>query len=112
MPPRLAAAGEEKIRILAELTRIRQICCDPSLLFEDYHGASAKREACIELIQSAMDGGHRMLIFSQFTSMLSLLEEGPAKRKALNTTRSLVAPPRKSAFHWCAHSMRARFRFS
>ncbi len=38
-------------------------------------GESAKREACMELVQSAMDGGHRMLIFSQFTSMLALLEE-------------------------------------
>ncbi len=67
--------GEDKIRILAELTRIRQICCDPSLLFENYQGESAKREACMELVQSAIDGGHRMLIFSQFTSMLALLEE-------------------------------------
>lgn len=67
--------GEDKIRILAELTRIRQICCDPSLLFENYQGESAKRTACMELVQSAMDGGHRMLIFSQFTSMLALLEE-------------------------------------
>ncbi len=67
--------GEDKIRILAELTKLRQICCDPSLLFENYHGASAKREACMDLINSAIDGGHRMLIFSQFTSMLALLEE-------------------------------------
>ena len=68
-------SGEEKIKILAELTRIRQICCDPSLLFENYHGESAKRAACMELVESAIDGGHRMLIFSQFTSMLALLEE-------------------------------------
>ncbi len=67
--------GEDKLRILAELTRIRQICCDPSLVLENYHGESAKREACLELIKSAIDGGHRMLIFSQFTSMLALLEE-------------------------------------
>ena len=67
--------GEDKIKILAELTKIRQICCDPSLLFEDYSGESAKRTACMDLVQSAMDGGHRMLIFSQFTSMLALLEE-------------------------------------
>jgi SNF2 family DNA or RNA helicase len=46
--------NRSKIEILAELTRIRQICCDPSLLFEDYHAASAKREACLELIQSAV----------------------------------------------------------
>ena len=63
-----------KIQILAELTRIRQICCDPSLLFENYRGGSAKREACIDLIRSAMEGEHRVLLFSQFTSMLALLE--------------------------------------
>ncbi len=68
-------AGEEKIKIFAELTRIRQICCDPSLLMENYSGESAKREACLELIQSAMEGGHRMLIFSQFVTMLELLEK-------------------------------------
>ncbi len=68
-------SGEDRIRIFAELMRIRQICCDPSLLFEDYAGGSAKREACIELIKTAMEAGHRMLVFSQFTSMLSLLEE-------------------------------------
>ena len=67
--------GEDKMRILAEITRLRQLCCDPSLLFEDYRGSSAKREACLELISSAMDGGHRMLVFSQFTSMLSLLAD-------------------------------------
>lgn len=38
-----------KIQVLAELTRIRQICCDPALCFEEYRGGSAKREACIEL---------------------------------------------------------------
>lgn len=61
------------MRILAEITRLRQICCDPSLIFENYYGTSAKRAACLDLIQSAIDGGHRMLVFSQFTSMLDLL---------------------------------------
>ena len=71
---RADGSGEDKVRIFAELTRIRQICCDPSLLLEDYSGGSAKRTACMELIQSAVGGGHRMLVFSQFTSMLALLE--------------------------------------
>ena len=72
----LAQTGkDDKIRVLAELTRIRQICCDPSLLLEDYKGGSAKRKACMELVETAIGGGHRMLIFSQFTSMLALLEE-------------------------------------
>lgn len=74
-------SGEDRIRIFAELMRIRQICCDPSLIFEDYHGGSAKRAACLELVQSAMGGGHKMLIFSQFASMLALLEEDLNKAK-------------------------------
>ena len=64
-----------KIEVLAELTRIRQICCDPDLVFRDYEGGSAKREACIDLVVSAADAGHKMLLFSQFTSMLALLGE-------------------------------------
>ena len=69
-----ADMNSRRIQILAELTKIRQICCDPGLLAE-YDGPSAKREACLELIKSAIDGGHRMLVFSQFTSMLELLEK-------------------------------------
>lgn len=67
--------SKSRIKILAELTRIRQICCDPALLFEDYGSGSAKREACLDLIRSAIEGEHRVLVFSQFTSMLSLLKE-------------------------------------
>ena len=63
------------MRVFAELTRIRQICCDPSLLFENYLGESAKRQALKGLIRQALDGGHRILLFSQFTSMLALLEQ-------------------------------------
>ena len=68
-------SGEDKMRILAEITRLRQICCDPKLLFDNYTGSSTKRAACLDLIQSAIDGGHRMLVFSQFTSMLDLLAQ-------------------------------------
>jgi len=67
--------SKNKMRILAELTRLRQICCDPALCFENYKGEAAKLEACLQLIQSAMDGGHRMLVFSQFTSMLEILQK-------------------------------------
>jgi len=67
--------SRDRIQVFAQLTRIREVCCDPSLLFENYDGESAKREAVMGLIQQAMDGGHRMLLFSQFTSMLALLEE-------------------------------------
>lgn len=63
-----------KIQALAELTKLRQICCDPSLLFENYSGESAKRVSCMDLIRSAIEGEHKILLFSQFVSMLELLE--------------------------------------
>lgn len=68
------AFSNGKLQILAELTKIRQICCDPSLLFDDYSGESSKRMACMDLIKSAVEGNHKVLVFSQFTSMLALLE--------------------------------------
>ncbi|MBR2257660.1 MAG: SNF2 helicase associated domain-containing protein [Blautia sp.] len=62
-----------KLEFLAELMKLRQICCDPNLCFEDFKGQSAKREMCMELVRNLADGGHKALIFSQFTSMLDLL---------------------------------------
>ncbi len=67
--------NKNKIAILAELTRLRQICCDPSLVFEDYREKSSKRCLCSDLIESAVDGGHKVLVFSQFASMLAFLEK-------------------------------------
>lgn len=64
-----------RLQILAELTRIRQICCDPALILENYDGGSAKREVCMELIRGVIEGEHKALVFSQFTSMLELLEK-------------------------------------
>ena len=66
--------SKSKIQILAMLTQLRQICCDPSLIFEDYNGGSAKLDTCMEIVKSAIEGEHRMLIFSQFTSMLEIIE--------------------------------------
>ncbi len=64
-----------KLKILAFLTQIRQVCCDPSLIYENYTGKSAKKEACMEIVNRAIEGEHRVLIFSQFTSMLAILEK-------------------------------------
>lgn len=63
-----------RIRILAELTRIRQICCDPALIYDEYDADSAKRDACMELLRSVVDGEHKALVFSQFTSMFAILK--------------------------------------
>ena len=70
---------ENKIQILAYLMRLRQICCHPSLYYEDYSGNSAKLDAALQLITDAVSGGHKLLVFSQFTSMLAIIAENLSK---------------------------------
>ncbi len=62
-----------KLQVLAELTKLRQLCCDPALLYENYKGESAKAQLCVDMIKNAVSGGHKLLLFSQFTTMLSHL---------------------------------------
>ncbi|MCP3028137.1 DEAD/DEAH box helicase [Halobacillus sp. A5] len=62
-----------KLEILAGLTRLRQICCHPKLFLENYDGESGKLEQLKELMNELKAGGHRVLIFSQFASMLKIL---------------------------------------
>lgn len=66
--------GEERFQVLADLTRLRQICCDPRLCYENYKGGSAKLETCMDLVRRGVEGEHKILLFSQFTSMLELIE--------------------------------------
>lgn len=69
------AAGNSvnKVAVLGMLTKLRQICCEPSLVYPDYSGNSAKLGACLELVRSATAAGHKVLLFSQFTSMLDII---------------------------------------
>lgn len=66
---------KSRMRILAGLTRLRQLCCHPALFVENYEGESGKLEQLLEIVDEALGGGKRMLIFSQFTSMLQLIRE-------------------------------------
>lgn len=66
---------KSKFLVLAMLTKLRQLCCDPSLLYEGYNDSSAKLDMCMELIQNCIDSGHKLLLFSQFTSMLKIIED-------------------------------------
>ena len=70
-----AAKPEDKMAVFAVLMRLRQICCDPRLVADNWSGGSAKLDACMELVTAAVEGGHRILLFSQFTSMLDLLAQ-------------------------------------
>ena len=57
------------------LTRLRQICCHPSLFIDNYKGGSGKLNQCIQIVNDAISGGHRILIFSGYKSMFSIIEE-------------------------------------
>ncbi len=65
-----AQSAGDKLQILALLTQLRQLCCDPNLLYENYKGDTSKLDACVELCQSMVENGHQILLFSQFTTML------------------------------------------
>jgi superfamily II DNA or RNA helicase len=64
---------KNRIKILAGLTRLRQLCCHPALFVEGYAGGSAKFEQLMEIVEECRSSGKRMLVFSQFTEMLGLI---------------------------------------
>lgn len=66
---------DSKLQILAALTHLRQICCDPHLCFENYDGPASKLDACLELCEAMTENGHQILLFSQFTTMLDRIRE-------------------------------------
>ena len=66
---------KSQIKILALLTRLRQICCHPSLFIDNYKGESGKLNQCIEIIKDAIQAGHKILLFSGYTSMFDILEK-------------------------------------
>lgn len=72
--------AKNRVMVLAQLTRLRQICCEPRLLDATYAGNSAKTDACLDLISTAIEGGHKLLVFSQFASLLELLREKLTER--------------------------------
>ena len=59
-----------KIEILSYITKLRQISIDPSLVMDKYLRKSGKMEAILELVKNSIDEGHKILVFSQFTSAL------------------------------------------
>ncbi|WHY87154.1 DEAD/DEAH box helicase [Neobacillus novalis] len=64
---------KNRIKILAGLTRLRQICCHPGLFVDGYKGSSAKFEQLLQIVDESKIAGRRVLIFSQFTKMLELI---------------------------------------
>jgi superfamily II DNA or RNA helicase len=70
-----ANAGAQRMRMLTGLLRLRQVCCDLRLVGIDKEETSAKLDLLDELLEEAIDGEHRVLVFSQFVSMLHIIRE-------------------------------------
>ena len=79
----LNGVERSQIKILAALTRLRQICCHPKIFIENYNGKSSKLEQCMEIVEDATEAGHKILIFSTYTSMFELMENELKERNIL-----------------------------
>lgn len=65
--------GGNRMQVLVALTRLRQICCHPATFASNYHGGSGKLDLLMEQLPDILEGGHSVIVFSQFTSMLSII---------------------------------------
>ncbi|MGL5244430.1 MAG: DEAD/DEAH box helicase, partial [Sarcina sp.] len=69
----------DRITVFSYLTKLRQLCLDPALLVEGYNGGSAKFNVALDIIKEATEEGNKILLFSQFTSVLSTLKDELSK---------------------------------
>ncbi|EGT3616989.1 ATP-dependent helicase [Clostridium perfringens] len=65
----------EKINLFAYLTKLREICLDPSIVIPEYSEGSGKLAVVKEIVRDASESGKKILLFSQFTSVLKKIEE-------------------------------------
>ena len=71
--------GSKIMEVLSIITRLRQICVDPSTYIENYEGGSGKTNEILKLISEYIENGHRILIFSSFVQALNIIEVNLAK---------------------------------
>lgn len=67
--------GNSQMKILSLLMRLRQICCHPGLFIENYTGDSKKLTQCIDIIKTGIEAGHRILLFSGYSSMFPYIQK-------------------------------------
>ena len=71
----------DKITIFSYLTKLRQLCLDPDIIVDNYKGGSAKITEALSLIEENIENGHKILLFSQFTSVLGRISKQLSKNK-------------------------------
>ena len=72
---------DDKITIFSYLTKLRQLCLDPSVIFDNYHDKNSKLEELISILYDYIENNHKILVFSQFTSVLKNISKRLAKEK-------------------------------
>ena len=65
--------GKSKVELLSAITRLRQICVYPKMFMDNYQGESAKVDLLMELLLDMTSNGHKVLVFSQFTSVFDAI---------------------------------------
>ena len=93
-------AARSQIEILDALLKLRQICCHPALLNPEETAGSAKLDSLMEMLEQLLDEGRKVIIFSQFTSMLALIETtlkaaGLGYEKLTGQTRDRATPVKR-----------------
>lgn len=72
---KIADNSQGKIEIFSYLTKLRQLCLDPALIIDNYEGSSSKLEVAMDLIEEHIESSGKVLLFSQFTSVLDRIGE-------------------------------------
>lgn len=73
--------NDDKITIFSYLTKLRQLCLDPSIVLDDYNGKSGKIEEVVSMIKDNISENHKILLFSQFTSVLKNISKRLTENK-------------------------------
>ena len=76
-------SSKGNINMLTFITKLREVCLDPSLIIDDYNGGSGKINALMELLDNYIEGNKKILVFSQFTSALKNIEQN-LEEKGIN----------------------------
>ena len=67
--------SKSRFKVLELLTRLRQMCIDPSIIYDNYKGGSAKIDESIKVIKEVIDNDHKILLFSSFRTALNIVEK-------------------------------------
>ena len=96
---------KNQLAILSMITRLRQICCHPAMFVENYKHSSGKMDLLLELIEDSIESGHKILLFSQFTSMLAIIREELQQRNISYAylDGSIPSEKRKDVIHSFNH---------